>query len=119
MHDVSENPGDWYAVRCVFACGWPEDGPQRYEERITLWRASNFEQAIERAEAEAKEYAAGIEEAPDTYLGLAQAYKFDGPPADGVEVFSLIRRSDLASDEYLTAFFDTGREFQRTDHVGE
>lgn len=108
---------DWFAVRCVFASGWPADLPPRYEERITIWQAADFEEAIQKAEAEAAEYAAGIEEAPDTYLGLAQAYKFDGPPTEGVEIFSLVRASDLPPMEYLTAFFDTGEEFQRTERV--
>ena len=31
----------------------------------------------------------------------------------GTEVFSLLRDNDLDSDEYVTAFFDTGRERQR------
>ncbi len=105
---------DWFAVRCIFACGWPPDLPQRYEERVTLWQAATFDEAIEKAEAEALEYAGAIDEAPGTYLGVAQAYKFDGPPGEGVEVFSLVRGSDLPPDEYVNAFFDTGDEFQRT-----
>lgn len=116
---VTSASEDWFAVRCVFATGWPTDSPQAYEERITLWRAATFDQAIEKAEADALEYARGIEEAPDTYLGIAQAYKFDGPPGEGVEVFSLIRRSPLAADDYINAFFDTGDEYQRTDPTND
>jgi hypothetical protein len=43
----------WFAVRCVFR-GTKE--LTLYEERVTLWRADSFEDAIERAEAEADEY---------------------------------------------------------------
>ncbi len=92
----------WYAVRCVFR--HKEFGS--YEERITLWRASSFDDAIARAEQEAAEY-------PASYVGLAQAYALDDDPAEsGAEVFSLIRRSRLAPEAYLNRFFDTGAEFQ-------
>ena len=48
-------------------------------------------------------------------LGLFQSYRLSDPPGDGREVFSLIRRSPLASEEYLATFFDTGDEFQRIE----
>jgi hypothetical protein len=62
-------------VRCLFRKGWPPadasfDG-HRYEERITLWQATSAGEAIAKAEAEALDYAAVIEEPPDEYLGLA------------------------------------------------
>jgi hypothetical protein len=37
-----------------------------------------------------------------------------GSPEEGSEVFSLMRQSDLPSDQYLTEFFDTGKERQQT-----
>ncbi len=60
----------WFAVRCVFRKGWPEPAPNdppghNYEERITLWRAGSADEAIAKAEAEARNYASTIEEAPD------------------------------------------------------
>jgi len=85
-----------------------------YEERITLWLAASAEEAIERAEAEAREYAGTIEESPDSYLGIAQSYRLVDAPADGAEVFSLMRSSALEPDEYLDTFFDTGTERQKT-----
>jgi hypothetical protein len=57
-----------------------------YEERITLWRASDFDHAIALAEAEAREYAADL---GHEYSGLAQAYalyddpRHPGTPPDG------------------------------------
>ncbi|TDD57412.1 hypothetical protein E1263_23870 [Kribbella antibiotica] len=105
----------WYAVRCVFATGWPLDRAMPvYEERITLWRASSAEEAIERAEAEALVYACSVEESPDTYLGIAQSYRLVEGPGDGAEVFSLMRNSTLEPDKYLDTFFDTGAERQKT-----
>jgi len=110
---------EWFAVRCVFAARsnkpWgPHDlpsGQSDYEERITLWQARSLDEAIERAEAEAEDYAAVLE---CEYLGLAQAYWLPDPPGAGVEVFSLIRRSSLGADPYLASFFETGAERQQT-----
>ncbi|MER7128363.1 hypothetical protein [Streptosporangium saharense] len=96
--------GEWYAVRCLFrGSAW-----NTYEERITLWHADSAEAAILLAEQEAAEYAddLGFE-----YLNFAQSFKiFDAVIEQGTEVFSLFRDSDLESDAYLTAFFDTGSE---------
>lgn len=117
MADVG-GPGDWYAVRCVFAIradgqGGPGDlkpGEAAYEERITLWLAPSADAAIELAEADAQEYAETVE---CEYTGLAQSYRCEDAPAQGVEVFSLIRRSRLQPEDYLDRYFDTGDEFQR------
>ncbi len=87
-----------------------------YDERVTLWRATGFSEAIRVAESEATDYARGFESV--TYAGLAQAYRLDDTPGHGAEVFSLMRESELSSDEYLTAFFDTGSERQQ-DHEPE
>jgi hypothetical protein len=97
----------WYGVRCIFK--W-RDRPE-YEERVTVWRATSFEAAVERAEAEANEYAADID---FEYLGLAQAFDLKAVQIkDGSEVFSLIRTSLLAPGEYIDRFFETGSERQR------
>jgi hypothetical protein len=97
----------WYTVRCVFRSR--SDHGFAYEERLTLWLADSIDQAIILAEGEAAEYARVVE---DEYVGLAQAYWLPEPPASGAEVFSLIRDSELASEEYLNRYFDTGREHQ-------
>ncbi|MET8048433.1 hypothetical protein ABZU75_12620 [Streptosporangium sp. NPDC005286] len=97
----------WYTVRCVFRWGAPHD---TYEERVTLWRAGSFDEAIVMAEREAARYATGT---AFEYLGLAQAYRLpDDVIEPGTEVFSLLRDSDLEPEEYLSTFFDTGDERQ-------
>ena len=93
---------EWFAVRCLFEYG--AGATHTYEERVTLWRAVSAQEAIGRAEREAEEYVAGTR---DTYLGLAQSFHLFEPPADGREVFSLMRVSDLMPDQYLKTFFDT------------
>ncbi len=65
---------------------------------------------MNQAEAEAEEYAAtsGFD-----YLHLAQVFdQRSTSVANGSEVFSLIRTSSLAPDDYLKRFFDTGSERQ-------
>jgi hypothetical protein len=102
---------EWFAVRCVFRTS-PNDG--FFEERVTLWRADSFDAAVERAEEEARRYAADL---AMRFLGLAQAYMLGDPPGDGAEVFSLVRGSNLDDKAYLDTFFDTGTERQRDMRV--
>jgi hypothetical protein len=104
----------WYAVRCVFSVeSPPRIGGQIYEERVTLWQASTADEAIERAETEARQYAAAIEDSPSMYLGVAQSFRLFDSPGDGAEVFSLMRTSDLGPSAYLDAYFDSGTEHQQ------
>ena len=110
----SEREVRWYSVRCVFrVLGMPPVSKSNlYEERITLWRAESLDAAIEKAEAEAREFevATGAE-----YLKIAQAYWLpDEVLSEGSEVFSLMRESDESPDQYLDAHFDDGLERQQT-----
>jgi hypothetical protein len=97
---------DWYAVRCVFRVLPPVE---RYVERIALWRADSLESAIALAEpdAEARAGREGLE-----YLGFADAFwtyqLHHERPEHGDEVFSLMRDSLLAPDEYVASFFTAG-----------
>lgn len=100
-----------FSVRCLFR--WESRPDQKaahlYEERITLWQASSINEAIELAEQEAEEYASdGME-----FLGYSQAFAlFEPVPANAIEVFSLLRESDLEPEQYIDAFFDTGTEHE-------
>ncbi|MGW0434026.1 hypothetical protein ACWDV4_15975 [Micromonospora sp. NPDC003197] len=109
MIDSSKDPEPgWFSVRCVFRfAGEPQP---TYEERITLWRADGFGQAMTLAEEESREYAAMLDGCE--YIGLAQSYRMFDEPVHGAEIFSLLRDSSLDPDDYLTAFFDTGDERQ-------
>lgn len=102
-----------FSVRCVFR--WTSQPDQKrqhlYEERITLWQANDIDEAVALAEEEARSYAS---ESGDEYLKYCQAYALvDEIAAAGVEVFSLLRDSDLEPAQYLDAFFDTGAERER------
>jgi hypothetical protein len=102
----STESSDWFGVRCIFN----DKNVGTYEERITLWRAHDFAEAISLAETEALEYAAILEGVH--YTSLAQAYRLADEPGHGAEVFSLMRDSTLGDEEYLSTFFDTGAECQ-------
>jgi hypothetical protein len=82
-----------------------------YEERITLWRASDIDEAILASEGEAETYASDTDV---KYLEFCQAYALvEEVGVNGIEVFSLLRESDLEPTQYLDAFFVTGGEHER------
>lgn len=98
----------WYGVRLVYRLtGFSSPA---YEERILIVNASSFDDAIAKAERHSKDH----EDDATIYTGYAMAYHIvdeNGPAiGNGVEVFSLIRDSELDIDEYLARFHDTGRE---------
>ena len=101
---------NWYGVRCVFhhASLSAKNEGSLYEERITLWQADSFEEAIEKAEQEALQYAA---ETSSQFLEFSNAYMiYDEFIKEGSEVFSLMRGSHFPPSEYISTFYDTGRE---------
>ena len=105
----------WFAVRCHFRhLHRGSTSPQRYEERITLWRAADVNEAIALAEREALNYAHEME---SEYLNSCSAFHlFDsGFGVSGKEVFSEMRLGDLGPTAYLEAFFFTGAENSRVD----
>jgi hypothetical protein len=99
----------WYSVRCVFQ--WTSYAEKPYEERITLWCATTVEEAVTFAEREAADYAQSGNEM--AYLGLAQAFVLDEDTklGHGIEVFSLLRDSELPPNEYIDKFFAAGEEY--------
>ena len=99
-----------YSIKCHFE--WSPTKKKTlahlYEERITLWQADGIDDAIEAAEREASVYA---EQNSFTFIKLSQAFwMFSDLQGDGVELFSLLRESDLEPSAYLDHFHDTGLE---------
>jgi hypothetical protein len=104
-----------YGVRCIFAC--PKEDfntlTYLYEERITVWTTNDIDAVLDHAIDEAKSYA---EENKFTYAGIAQAFwMFTEIDVNGIEVFSLLRESDLETDVYVSSFFSNGHERQKKD----
>ena len=105
MKETYQAPQDWFGARTVYY--WREE--QAYEERVTLWRADTLADALDLAEAEARDYGSSNIE----FLNFMQGYATtqDGAQIEpSFEAFSLIRPSKLDADSYLNAFFDTGTE---------
>jgi len=86
-----------------------------YEERILIVRADDADSAISRAERISRE---NYESDSTVYTDYAMAFHIFDESGDalgeGVEVFSLIRKSDLDVDDYLDRFHDTGDECSQT-----
>ncbi len=101
----------WFSVRSVYRHPDVDEGREVYEERVVLFNADDFDAAIALAESEAADY---VEDTDNEVLPLFQAHWLFDDPADGGEVFSLMRTSDLEPDDYLDRFFDTGEERQQS-----
>lgn len=110
MTTASDIVDDMVVGRTVkVGCGNSDRETSTFEERVTLWQARTFEEAIALADADANTCAADLD---FRFLGLSQAYCPSDAPGHGAEVFSLLRDSELSADDYVSRFFDTGREYQ-------
>jgi hypothetical protein len=94
----------WFGVKTLFrsrAVGSPRTFDSAFdpdvdcvEERVVLFRARTFDDAIARAETEARRYAKTTHRNPygqavvTRYLGSCDAFKLFEAPAAGIEVFS-------------------------------
>jgi hypothetical protein len=112
---VSGNEGDeaklWFAARTVYEHDQPGDG--LFEERIILVRAASFDEAMERAQAEAATYA---EQVTCAFTGYITVFEIaEEQLSDGMEVFSVMRDSDLSAEDYIDRFYTTGDERSADD----
>ncbi|GBC59949.1 hypothetical protein DENIS_0891 [Desulfonema ishimotonii] len=101
---------EFYSAKCLFKFERlrDEDGRIKYEERITLFKATGFDNAIIIAEQEAEKYA---EKEGGEYLGFINVYKLYGKKMSKIcEVYSCMRKSELGEDDYLDRYYDTGDE---------
>ncbi len=93
----------WFGVKTLYrsrATGrptsrlWLQADAALLEERVVLFRARSFADALSKAEREAVRYSADTHTNPygqivsTKYLGVADAYALYDDPASGVEVFS-------------------------------
>lgn len=103
------NAEPWYSARCIFRHRASAPLPASYEERIVLLKADDFDDAVRRAEEDARMYADSLEDV-EILLSIDVYHLFVDSVGDATEVFSLIRDSDLGPDEYISRFFQTGSE---------
>ena len=100
---MSKEP--WYGAQCIFLHAETKHGlKQMYEERIVLLKASSFDEAIERAEKEAKEYCRNLDGCK--HIGYVNVFHInDEKIDDGTEIFSSMQRSNLIPKECLAQHY--------------
>ena len=105
---MTEMPANWFGVRCVFELdprARADTEPRSFEERVTIWRASGFDRAIELAEADAVEYATTL------------AAKYFGP--QHTRSRDLPRTAPKSSRSFANASWGLGRTSARFSTRGE
>lgn len=86
----------WYAVKSIFY----HHLPNKYEERIVLFKATGFEDAETKAEQESKVYAQTLDDVD--YIEWVDIFHlFDENVGDKVEVYSRLTASDLQPTQYI------------------
>lgn len=112
----NESTQKWFGVKTLYQLEEKSVTPglHCYEERITIWKAESFEEAIEMASLEAQEYA---ENHHGMYLGFCQAFEMYNDPQDGAEVYSIMREDDREPETYIDGMYDTGREYSIKEPV--
>jgi hypothetical protein len=100
----------WYGVKCLIEHGEPSDqaGAHLYEERVVVFRATDFDQAIELAEREVTDYA---RQNDARYLGYCNAFKMDAAVIEkGTEVYSVMREVPLSPRDFIDRYYDDGTD---------
>jgi hypothetical protein len=101
--------GTWFAAKSLHLhkdlAG--DQGGSCYEERIALIRAASVEEALRRAEREARRYAAG-QKAVD-FLGYLAVFHLAGDALEeGLEVWSIVRWVALSKRDFVRRYYDDG-----------
>lgn len=101
----------WYSAKSVYRHRLVQDDEPKtvFEERVVLFHAATFDEAIAKAETEANDYCSGSESV--VYLGFVNVYCLpEETVGEGTEIYSLMRDSNLSNKEYLSRFHDDGHE---------
>lgn len=110
----SEKPqGRWFGAKCLFVHrGLSVEEDSRtltYEERVVLVKALDFNWAIRKAERDATAYASKAGDCK--YLKFVDCFDIlENEVAEFTEVYSLMRKSNLDPDRYVSQFYATGEE---------
>lgn len=102
----------WYSVRSVFRSDRTEDGQPRrsFEERVVLFRAASFEDALTKGEAEARRYSADSPRYHMLNHLVAYYIHSDDVLCDGDEVWSSVREVDTTDELFLKKVFEDETE---------
>ena len=103
----------WYGVHGLFRWYFKETGETaHFEERVVLFFASSFDEALDLAEEDAENYC--IEDPTANFriepLQKYRAYLIDEEPSNKVEVFSRLIDSSLSSESFLKRYYPKSHE---------
>lgn len=99
---------EWYAVKGLFRWYFKEDGAtERIEERVVLFQARDFDEALNLAEVEGRQYCVDDKHANFRIepLGWWSAYWIGGSPCNGVEVFARSCVTRLSGQSFLRRYY--------------
>ncbi len=97
----------WYSVRSAFRVDLTHNGKARraFEERVVLFRAASFDEALAKGEAETKRYAAFLQ--TGTLLDHIVAYHIhDDELVEGDEVWSCMRGLETTDEEFMRRIYE-------------
>lgn len=116
----------WYGVKTLYrttVVGEPENVDRYYdpeatlvEERVVLFRARSFDEALSKAAKEARRYASSDrtnrygQRIRQRFLGGADAFELFEPPGPGVEAFSSTEVVPREVSDHEIRLNRTGRE---------
>lgn len=96
---------NWYTVSGLFRWYFKNTGETaNFEDRHILIRATNFDEALDKAELEALEYCVDSSRANFSIESLGKHYAYEiseDELENGIEVFSRRFESNLSGDEYI------------------
>ena len=98
----------WYTVKGLFRWYSKASGEtDRIEERIVLFRARDFDHALDLAEREAKTYCAPDRKATFRIepVGWWYAYSLSERPSHGAEVFSRRSLTSLSAKSFVRRYY--------------
>lgn len=101
------NP-EWYAVKGLFRWYFKDTGEtERIEERVVIFFASGFDQALDLAEEEGSNYCAADDQANFCIepIGWWHAYWIGSEPLSGTEVFSRSCRTTLDGRAFVRRYY--------------
>lgn len=109
-----EPPEYFFSAKCVFRTEMIEDGRPTsvFEERIIFVKSREFDDAFEKAQKAAVKYAGENQTGKNKTIFLACVGIFivQDPIDEGVEIFSMLRESNMSSADYLKLHYQTGSE---------
>lgn len=114
---IMKNENSWFGAKCLFVHNnlSKEEDIIIYEERVIVVRANDSDWAIKKVEKKAKEYAQNENECE--YLNFIDCFIIENDKiSDFTEVYSIMRKSNLEADEFISQYYDDGEQCT-TEHT--